>query len=505
MNRLTGVLVLGVVGVGNLLGQSDLFDWSLSATLDAGRRVTAIAFSPDGAKGAIATAGGAVQTFEPALRLPSLRLVMQQKGRVVSLHFTSDGSALMSAGEDGNVVISALSGGADQTVRAKGRLLSAALSRDGTLLATSSEDASVIVWDIQSGRPVGRFQHKSNKPFFTLAFGEKDMSLVAVSESGAICEWDIKTRALLRQMQDSEKMVHSASVSDSGNLFAIGTEFADFQKGPLVGMGSANPRDIHRENQIKIYDLNTGKVIKTFEGINGDIKSLALSGDNRFVGFVRQVLKDSFLEVYDAQRGVEVASAHLPAAGTAVSFSHEGRWLGTATDRGNVMITAVKGIFISETPTDLRGQKFTILSANREPLVAPSSPVVVAVIDFEANGSTKVGVTRAVADMVRTLIGEASNVKIVERAGMERIMKEQNFSVSDRVDSATAIRLGRLLGAGKIVFGSVSRLDTQFLVNVRMVDVETGVIDGERAVSCKPCGVSDLEEAIIVLRPVLVK
>jgi WD40 repeat protein len=506
MDRLTGVLVLGFVAAGLLPGQSDLFEWSLSASIEAGQRVTAIAFSPDGSKGAIATASGTVQIFDPALRPPSLHLITQQKGRVVALHFTSDGSALMSAGEDGNVVISSLGGDGDRTVRAKGKLLSAALSRDGTLLATSAEDKSVIVWDIQSSRQIGQLQHKSNKPFVALGFGEKDLLLVGVSESGAICEWDVKTRALVRQMQDSEKTVHSASVGDSGNLLAIGTEFADFHKGPLDGLRGANPHDIYRENRIKVYDLNAGKVVKTFDGINGDIKSLALSADNRFVGFVRQVLKDSFLEVYDAQRGVEVASSHLPDTGTTVSFSHQGKWLGAATDRGDVMMWGVKGILIPVTPTDLGpGSRFTLMNPNSEPLVAPASPVVVAVMDFDANGSTEPGTTRAVADMVRTQIGEGKNVRIVERAGMEKIMKEQNFSVLDRVDPATAIRLGRLLGAGKMVFGSVSRLDTQYVISVRMVDVETGVIDGERAVSCKPCGASDLQEAIIVLKPVLVK
>jgi hypothetical protein len=505
MCRLAGVLVLGFVVAGLLPGQSDLFEWSLSASFEAGQRVTAIAFSADGSKGAIATASGAVQTFDPALRAPSPHLVTQQKGRVVSLHFTSDGSALMSAGEDGNVVISALSGGADQTIRAKGRLLSAALSRDGTLLATSAEDKSVVVWDVQSGRQFSQLLHKSKRPFFTIGFGEKDMSLVGVSESGAICEWDVKTRALLRQMQDSETTVHSASVGDSGNLLAIGVEFADFRKGPIDGLGGANPRDIYREDRIKVYDLNGGKVVKTFEGINGAVKSLALSADNRFVGFVRQAIKDSFLVVYDAQRGVEVASSHLPDTGTAVSFSHQGQWLGAATDRGDVMIRAVKGIYIPVTPTDLIGPKFTITSANRDPLLAPPGPVLVAVMDFDAYGSMDPGIRGAVADMVRARIGDGKNVKIVERAGMEKIMKEQNFSVSDRVDPATAIRLGRLLGAGKMVFGSVSKLDTQYVISVRMVDVETGVIDGERAVSCKPCGASDLQEAIIVLKPFLVK
>jgi hypothetical protein len=128
----------------------------------------------------------------------------------------------------------------------------------------------------------------------------------------------------------------------------------------------------------------------------------------------------------------------------------------------------------------------------------------VAVLDFSTNGlATAIG--RTVSDMVRTRVGEGQNVKIVERGQMEQVMREQNFQNSDRVDAAVAVRLGRLLGAAKMVFGSVSKLDTRLTINVRMVDVETGVVDGEREITCEPCVASGLQEAVIRLKNVLVK
>jgi WD40 repeat protein len=535
MNSLTSVVALGLVARAILPAQTDLFEWSLYGSLNAGQRAGAIAFSPDGAKGAFATISGTVQVFDLARSPQSFRRVAQQNGRVVSLTFASDSSALMSAEEDGTVLITSLASGAARSIRAKAKLLSAAMSRDGALLATAADDndKSVIVWDVQSGRQINQLRHKGKKPFFSLGFAEKNTLLVGVSASGVICEWDVKTSKILRQTQASDQSVQAASVGGGGKLLAIGTEFADFQKGAFgqmssarAGMGglvpgmqtaaeqrsvvggpasrTARPSDVYRENRIEIYDLDRGSVAKTLDGINGKVSSIALSADGRFVGFVRNPTKASFLAVYDTQRGVEVASASLPGIGTAVSFSHQGQWFGVTTERGDVMVWALKGISIPVNPSDLRGAKFTITSTNSVPLLAPSRPLVLAVMDIDVNGSEP-GTGRAVADMVRTRVGEGRNVRIVERAHMEQTIREQNFHLSDRVDPSTAVTLGRMLGASKMLFGDVSKLDAKFVINVRVVDVETGVVDGEREVTCQPCIASDLQEAVIVLKSVLVK
>jgi hypothetical protein len=513
----------------SLLAQSDMFEWSLFASLDADQRITAIAFSPDGLRGAFATIGGAVQLFDLTSRPRSFHTIAQQMGHVVSLRFASDNSALMSAAEDGTVLLVSISGVDRRTMRVKNRLLSAAMSRDGTLLATAAADKTVAIWDIQSNRLLGQLQHKSKQPFFALGFDEKDTSLIGVSQSGAICEWDVKTRAVLRQIQDSDQTLQSATIGETGKLLAVGTEFANFQKGAfgqvsparagLPGLsggaddrnvaaipvsGTARATDVYRENRIKLYDLEHGSVAKALGGINGGVVALALSPDGRFVGFIRQATKDSFLVVYDTRRGVEVASTHLPAAGTGVTFSSKGQWLGTATDRGNFLVWTVKGITPEIAPDDLRGVVYRVTSRNNAPLIDPAHPVSIAVMDFDANGAdAQIG--RAVSDMVRTRIGEGENVKIVERAQIDRIIKEQDFQISDRVDPATAVRLGRMLGAGKIIFGSVSKLDTRFTINVRSVDIETGAVDGEREITCEPCGVSGLQEAVVRLKPVLVR
>jgi hypothetical protein len=83
--------------------------------------------------------------------------------------------------------------------------------------------------------------------------------------------------------------------------------------------------------------------------------------------------------------------------------------------------------------------------------------------------------------------------ELVDRAGINTILKEQNFQNSDRSSADTAVRIGKLLGVSQIVLVNVDNCSytthtetsgnkTQTIgtivlrANVRMLDVESGVV-----------------------------
>ena len=92
--------------------QSDLFEWSIFASLDAGDRVVSLTFSSDGLMGAFVVGSGMIRVVDLTKARSVSRSIGQTTGRNVWLHFTSDGSALVSAVEDGTVLISPIAGGA---------------------------------------------------------------------------------------------------------------------------------------------------------------------------------------------------------------------------------------------------------------------------------------------------------------------------------------------------------------------------------------------------------
>jgi hypothetical protein len=98
-----------------------------------------------------------------------------------------------------------------------------------------------------------------------------------------------------------------------------------------------------------------------------------------------------------------------------------------------------------------------------------------------------------VTDQLTAKLTGKPGITVIDRASIDKIIKEQNFQNSDRSSADTAVRIGKLLGAGQIVMvnvydggftthqeesGSTTKtIGTQTLrANVRLIDVESAVI-----------------------------
>jgi len=63
---------------------------------------------------------------------------------------------------------------------------------------------------------------------------------------------------------------------------------------------------------------------------------------------------------------------------------------------------------------------------------------------------------------------------VIELTQMEQILKTQQASLFDCVDTSCAIRVGKLLSAEQIVIGTISNVEGEYLVNIKIVDVTSG-------------------------------
>jgi len=101
-----------------------------------------------------------------------------------------------------------------------------------------------------------------------------------------------------------------------------------------------------------------------------------------------------------------------------------------------------------------------------------------------------------VTDALTAKLAGRPGLALIDRASIDKILKEQNFQNSDRSSADTAVKIGKLLGAGQIVLvqvvdasytqhqeGTTNTIQTIGSVvlraNARMIDVESGVILGE--------------------------
>ncbi|OGS38479.1 MAG: hypothetical protein A2551_06230 [Elusimicrobia bacterium RIFOXYD2_FULL_34_30] len=130
------------------------------------------------------------------------------------------------------------------------------------------------------------------------------------------------------------------------------------------------------------------------------------------------------------------------------------------------------------------------------PNPAPAAPVQkeeitgktkVAVMDFESMGrdvkENSLGLS--VSDTLRTILFNTKKFDVVERNFLVKLLEEQKLQLSGIVDSETAVQIGKLSGAGKLIVGSVSRIGSKYTINTRLIDIKTGSVEKAESLTGK--------------------
>lgn len=90
----------------------------------------------------------------------------------------------------------------------------------------------------------------------------------------------------------------------------------------------------------------------------------------------------------------------------------------------------------------------------------------VAVLDFnygtvtssvQAVFGSNQDIGKGISDLLINQLVNDGTYRVIERAALDKILKEQNFSNSDRADPSSAAKIGRLLGVDAIITGDVTQ------------------------------------------------
>jgi TolB-like protein len=88
-----------------------------------------------------------------------------------------------------------------------------------------------------------------------------------------------------------------------------------------------------------------------------------------------------------------------------------------------------------------------------------------------------------VDELIRGEITNSTYFILTERENLEQILEEIEFSLSDLADTNRTVEVGQLTSARILLAGSVTEAGSNFLLNGRLIDVETGVVIGAQSVS----------------------
>ena len=209
-------------------------------------------WSPDGRQVATASSDGAIRIWDVETGAEQLQ-IDAHRGEVTALSWSSDGARLASVGSDGlGVVWDAAAGEVLLTLKGHETLITdIAWSPDDGLLATAGADGLVRVWETRAG--VEQFT------LFGTASQLKDISwspdgrrLVSVALQNARPHvWDVTTPVV--------RLVGYGT----GENAAVQTNWPYWSPdGSWVGAGG------HNDNSYRLWDPDTGRLIKSYEGVS---------------------------------------------------------------------------------------------------------------------------------------------------------------------------------------------------------------------------------------------
>jgi len=110
----------------------------------------------------------------------------------------------------------------------------------------------------------------------------------------------------------------------------------------------------------------------------------------------------------------------------------------------------------------------------------------IAILDFSNNCILEkekyASLSSGLAEIMITELSAIKTLKFVERQKINELIKEMQLAQSGMVSEETGVQVGKLIGAKYLIFGSYMVFSKKVRIDVRIVEVETGLtIKAEQA------------------------
>ena len=102
-----------------------------------------------------------------------------------------------------------------------------------------------------------------------------------------------------------------------------------------------------------------------------------------------------------------------------------------------------------------------------------SEKPLISILDFKASDISKAEAELFV-DFMTTHIIETGKYRVLDRSQRQAILEEIEFSAADCTDERCQLEIGRLLAANQIIVGSLGGIGGQYILNIKLLDVQTG-------------------------------
>lgn len=301
--------------------------WSLITgqeilTLSGFASVQSIAFSPDGQHVLLGEAGGYITLLYKANWHPTFRF-NADSGEVTSVAFSPNGKLVVSGYSDSTLKLwDSETGDLVRTFSGhRGRVTSLAFSPDGLTILSGSVDKTLRLWDVKTGNNIRAWVGHTDK-ITSVAFSPNGKQVASASLANTnVILWDIDTGKEIRSFDESPVSQYELeNVHDNVSSITFSSDGKTILAGSLATM--------------KLWDVATGKKVRTFTGAASRQTSLAISPDGTQIlnGMWDPSAKPAFnLWSLTTGKGIRGFHGHTKQVNS-VAFSPDGLHALTASD-----------------------------------------------------------------------------------------------------------------------------------------------------------------------------
>jgi WD40 repeat protein len=212
-------------------------------------------------------------------------------------------------------------------------------SPDGKHIASSSYDKTVRLWDIKTGELKQIL--KESQPLYKVAFSQDGTIINVADVSGNVYQWNLPTNALIRKLTNPQNRLQSTPVILGDFVY----EVVFSPDGKLMAR-------IDFDKDIRLWDLETGKLVTAIKRNNETTYMMRFSPDSRILATVdnswrREVLTGGNFEVlrlWSTNTGKLIAQSNGLHNLAFPNFSSAGKEIITSSNPGGILIWDVSAI-----------------------------------------------------------------------------------------------------------------------------------------------------------------
>ena len=301
--------------------------------------VDSLSFSPDGRILVSGSGDGTAKFWDVAtggeIRVLPRRGPRRMPAPIRAVVFTPDGKFVVTAGGWDNVILLwDVATGRENWAFAghTAAVASVCFSPDGALLASGGWDNAIRLWDVKTRANVHTIEENVHQVQFVcfspdgklLASGDLDPHVMEEGgePAGFLRLWDMATAQEVRTLKGHALLSLAGTFSPDGSLFATG------------GLDAGSPDGTALEGWVRLWDVKTGREVRTLKGHKHVPSSVAISPDGKLLA---SAAGDATVRLWEVATGREISAMgdHLDWV-RCVRFSPNGRFLITGSLNGSI-------------------------------------------------------------------------------------------------------------------------------------------------------------------------